>query len=75
MIKKYKINNLDCASCAQKVEDMINKREDVIEGHLSFVNGLLMIESENELDIKELEKFIQKIEPEVTLEEKLKIEN
>lgn len=70
MLKKYTIKNLDCASCAQKVEDMINKRKDVKECHLSFANELLMIESDHEIDCHELEKEIQKLEPEVILVEK-----
>ncbi len=70
MIKKYHIKNLDCASCAQKVEDLINKRSDVRECSLSFANGLLVIESDNEIDIKDLEQAIQKIEPEVVIDYK-----
>lgn len=70
MLKKYTIKNLDCASCAQKIEDMINKREDVEECHLSFANELLMIEFDHEIDSHELEKAIQKLEPEVTIVEK-----
>lgn len=70
MLKKYLIKNLDCASCAQKVEDKLNKRDDIIECHLSFVNGLLLIESENEISLKELNQFVQTIEPDVIIEEK-----
>lgn len=70
MLQKYSIKNLDCASCAQKIEDMINKRNDVKECTLSFANELLMIESDHEIDRHELEKAIQKLEPDVTLEEK-----
>lgn len=72
MIKKYIVKNLDCASCAQKIENMISKRKDVEECSLSFANSLLMIESSQEIDQKELEAAIQAIEPEVTIEEKNK---
>ena len=41
MIKKYTLKNLDCASCAHKIENMINQREDINEATLSFANGLL----------------------------------
>ena len=44
MIKKYKIKNLDCASCAQKVEDQLNKRDDIKECSLNFASELLVIE-------------------------------
>ncbi len=70
MLKKYVIKNLDCASCAQKIENMIQKRDDVQECSLSFANELLMIESVHEIDIDELQSAIQKLEPEVTIEEK-----
>ena len=36
MMKKYIIKNLDCASCAQKIEDVLNKRNDIIECSISF---------------------------------------
>ena len=42
MIKKYTLKNLDCASCAHKIENMINQREDINEATLSFANGLLI---------------------------------
>ena len=70
MIKKYKIKNLDCASCAQKVEDQLNKRDDIKECSLNFASELLVIESEKEIDFQSLQTFIQNIEPEVILQEK-----
>ena len=70
MMKKYIIKNLDCASCAQKIEDVLNKRNDIIECSISFANSLLVLESQNDIDIHELEVAIQKVEPDVQLEEK-----
>ncbi len=67
MLTKYHIHDLDCANCAQKVENMLNKRDDVKECTINFASGLMFVESENEIDIHELEVAIQKIEPEVTL--------
>ena len=49
---------------------MINQREDINEATLSFANGLLIIDSNQAIDIHELEKLIQALEPEVTIEEK-----
>lgn len=72
MIKKYKIQNLDCASCAQKVEDELNKRDDIKECTLSFANELLIVDTLQDISQDELEKAIQKIEPDVTIEEKNK---
>ena len=70
MMKKYIIKNLDCASCAQKIEDVLNKRNDIIECSISFANSLLVLESQNDIDIHELQVAIQKVEPDVQLEEK-----
>ena len=70
MMKKYIIKNLDCASCAQKIEDVLNKRNDIIECSISFANSLLVLESQNDIDIHELQVAIQKVEPDVQLERK-----
>lgn len=37
MKKKFKINNLDCANCANKMEEEINKLDGVNEASISFV--------------------------------------
>ncbi|MCD7839080.1 MAG: cadmium-translocating P-type ATPase [Erysipelotrichaceae bacterium] len=67
MLTKYHIYDLDCANCAQKVEDMLNKRDDINECTINFASSLMFVESEDEIDIYELESAIQKMEPEVTL--------
>ncbi|MEG0592876.1 MAG: heavy metal-associated domain-containing protein, partial [Coprobacillus sp.] len=72
MIKKYKISHLDCASCAQKIEDMLNKQDDIIECSLSFASGVMIIESDKELNIDSLKSIIQKVEPDVMIEDKEK---
>ena len=45
MKKKYAIE-VDCANCAQKVEDAINKVEGVTSATVSFVQQKLIIEAE-----------------------------
>ncbi|MEG0549017.1 MAG: heavy metal translocating P-type ATPase [Coprobacillus sp.] len=70
MIKKYKVSHLDCASCAQKIEDILNKQEDIIECSLSFANGLLLIESDQEIKLDRLLSIVQKVEPDVMIEDK-----
>ena len=46
MKKKYAIE-VDCANCAQKVEDAINKVEGVTSATVSFVQQKLIIEAED----------------------------
>lgn len=47
MKKKYAIE-VDCANCAQKVENAINKVEGVISATVSFVQQKLIIEAQDE---------------------------
>ena len=47
MKKKYAIE-VDCANCAQKVEDAINKVEGVTSATVSFVQQKPIIEAEDD---------------------------
>ena len=47
MKKKYAIE-VNCANCAQKVEDAINKVEGVTSATVSFVQQKLIIEAEDD---------------------------
>ena len=38
-MKKYKLNNLDCASCASKIENSLSKLEDVKFVNVNFANA------------------------------------
>ncbi|NLA70234.1 MAG: heavy-metal-associated domain-containing protein [Clostridiales bacterium] len=65
MKKKFKLENLDCANCAQKMEDSINKIEGVNAATISFLTLKLIIDAdeenfENILD--EAQKRIHKVE-------------
>ena len=65
-MKKYQLNNLDCASCAAKIEDGLSKMEGVKSCSVNFTNSTLQIDAQ---DIEEVKKKIKEIEPEVTVEE------
>lgn len=45
MKKKFKLENLDCANCAAKMEAAINKIEGVNEATVSFMNQKLVIDA------------------------------
>ena len=60
---QYNINNLDCAHCAKKVEDLLNKNNDFNNVLVNFNTCKLSFESEKEFSINELNKIIKKIEP------------
>ena len=65
---KYKVNGLDCANCTQKLEDALNKKEEIKDCVISFATGMMTFESDQEIHDHELLAFMQSIEDEVTLE-------
>lgn len=48
MKKKFKMQELDCANCAAKMEAAINKIDGVKEATISFMTQKLTIEAEDE---------------------------
>lgn len=47
MRKKYKIENLGCASCAAKMEEKIKKLDGVKEANISFITQKLKLDIED----------------------------
>lgn len=48
MKKKFKINNLDCANCANKMEEEINKLDGVNGASISFVMQKITIDADDD---------------------------
>lgn len=70
MRKTFKLKDLDCANCAAKMEDGINKIEGVIKATVSFMAQKLTLEAQDDkFDeiVKEVAKCIKKIEPDCSL--------
>lgn len=70
MKKKFKLENLDCAHCAAKMEDAINKIDGVEEASVSFLTSKLTIIADDDKfeDIVDAAiKVIKKIEPDCEL--------
>jgi len=65
-MKKYKLKNLDCASCAAKIEDNVRKLEDVKFVTVNFANSTMTIDTDN---LEKVKARIKEIEPEVELED------
>ena len=66
MKKKYKVENIDCANCAAKLETAIQKIEGVEEATLSFMTQKLTIEAKEEdfeKIMSEVVAIAQKMEP------------
>lgn len=66
MQKTYRMENLDCANCAAKMEAAIQKLEGVQSATISFMTQKLTIEAE-EADLpkilKAAQKCVHKVEP------------
>jgi len=46
-MKKYKLNNLDCASCAAKIENSLSKLDEVKFVAVNFANSTMTIDTDN----------------------------
>jgi copper chaperone CopZ len=66
MKKTYRLENLECASCAAKMEDGIRKLPGIDAVSVNFLSSKLTVESTTE-DVVSLEKqikaIVRKIEP------------
>lgn len=66
MKKTYRMQNLDCADCAAKMENKINEIDGVTSAKISFIMQKLTIEAdENDIEriIREAQKICKKFEP------------
>lgn len=66
MKKKFKLQDLDCANCAAKMEDGIKKINGVKDASVSFMTQKMTIEAEEEdfeRIMQEVVKVCAKVEP------------
>lgn len=66
MKKTFKLENLCCPNCAAKMEDAINKLDDVVSCEINFMMLKMKLEAEDDKFDKVLEeaiKIIQRVEP------------
>lgn len=64
MKKTYKLRDLDCANCAQKMEDAINKLPGVGKATVSFMTQKLTVEAEDvEAVMPHVVKCCRRVEP------------
>jgi Cd2+/Zn2+-exporting ATPase len=65
-MKKYTLKNLDCASCASKIEDNLTKLGEVKFVSVNFANSTMTIDTDN---LEKVKARIKEIEPEVEVED------
>lgn len=72
---KLVLNGLDCANCANKIEDKVNKINGVKEATVNFSTTVLTVEIKEENlkseIINEIKSIVKKLEPHVKVEEKI----
>lgn len=63
---QYKLSGLDCPNCAKKIENALNKNENIIKAIVNFSKLTVSIEANNKEGIFELvSKIVSSIEPNV----------
>ena len=64
MKRSFKLENLDCANCAAKMEEAINKLDSVDKAVISFMTQRLTLETENDMDevLDQCQKAINRVE-------------
>ncbi|MGD9993714.1 MAG: heavy metal translocating P-type ATPase [Salinivirgaceae bacterium] len=65
-MKKYKLKNLDCASCAAKIEGSLAKLEEVKFVSVNFATSSITVDTDN---LEKVKSKIKEIEPEVEIED------
>ena len=62
MKKTYRIEGLDCANCAAKIEGMISKLDGVNSCTINFITGKIIIDEKFETVLKEAAHVCRKVE-------------
>lgn len=71
MKKTFRLTDLDCANCAQKMEDAIKKIDGVEDASVSFLTQKLTLSAEDEkfdAILKKAVKACRKIEPDCEIQ-------
>src|SRR5690554_1251412 len=65
-MEKYRIKNIDCASCAARIEEGVRKLEDVRFVSVNFATASITLDA---IDLDQVKQRIKEIEPDVELED------
>ncbi|GIP36619.1 heavy metal transporter [Paenibacillus sp. J2TS4] len=71
MKKTYKLQDVDCGSCAAKIEHGIRKLDDVTDVKVNFMGQRMILEApDDKFDavLKQAKKVIKKIDSDVSIE-------
>ncbi len=70
MKKKFKLQDLDCANCAQKMEDAIKKIDGVTDASVNFMMQKMTVEADDDRFDDIMKKIVdtcKKVEPECVI--------
>lgn len=66
---RYIINNLDCANCARKIEEALNKDERFKKVVVNFNTSRVSFEASETVDVSVINEIVKRVEPEVDIRE------
>ena len=73
---KYNIKNLDCANCAKKIEEKLNKDKNIKNTIVNFSTSTISVETDLEKPFEYVKQIVSEVEPDAILsEEKVKEDN
>ena len=73
---KYNIKNLDCANCAKKIEEKLNKDKNIKNAIVNFSASTVSVETDLEKSFEYVKQIVSEVEPDAILsEEKVKEDN
>jgi len=65
-MRKFRLKNMDCASCAAKIEENLSALEEVKFVNVNFANSVMTIDTN---DMEKVRSKIRNLEPEVEIED------
>ncbi len=63
----YKIEGLECSTCAEKIENELKKNQNIKSASVSFATSTVTVETDISNPYAYIKKIISKVEPEATL--------
>jgi len=61
MKKTYNVKDIDCASCALKIEEALNKSEGIDRARVDFAKSKIFLNSDEDIKLDEINKIAKKI--------------
>ena len=63
VVEEFNFENIDCPNCALKVEEALNKEEDIIDAKVSFMNKKIIIKHKDNIEVYEtVNQVLKKVE-------------